>query len=150
VLDCSAGCHDKATPGSRTTIGGARNGLPGIGVTNSYGVTINVNVEVISVTPPVVAATVEITEEEEKPNTIGNNPKDKKGRINTDLPGGQAAADDIFGGLAEGEVTTDTETGAVTADNGVLSRPGADGRPRVDVPADVGPSGKHETIHFND
>jgi hypothetical protein len=42
------------------------------------------------------------------------------------------------------------ETGAVTADNGVLSRPGADGRPRVDVPADVGPSGKHETIHFND
>jgi len=84
------------------------------------------------------------------PQCIGNNPEEKNGRTNTDLPGGRKAAEKLFDELTGGESTRDPETGGLKGANDVRIRTGDDGRVRVDVPADVGPSGKHETIHFND
>ena len=81
--------------------------------------------------------------------TIGNNPRPAGGRINTDKEGGEAAAEEDFGELAE-EPITEQPDGTRVGANGVRIRTGGDGRPRVDIPADVGPSGSHETIHYND
>ena len=82
---------------------------------------------------------------------IGDNAEETSGRFNSDLPGGQEAAEKLFEELAEGNIKVDPETGKRTAENKVQIRPGTekDPRPRVDVPADVGNAGKHETIHFN-
>jgi hypothetical protein len=87
------------------------------------------------------------------PQCIGNNPRPKGKEDSTDLPGGLGAAQDLFDQLTGGQSTLDPETGTLIGDNKTQLRPqgsAEDPRPRVDVPANVGTSGKHETIHFND
>ena len=84
-------------------------------------------------------------------DTIGENRKPGSGnRVNTDLPGGKEAAQDVFDDFAEGDIDVDPKTGDAVAENDVRMRTGDDGRVRVDIPAGVGTAGVHETIHFND
>lgn len=80
--------------------------------------------------------------------TVGDKPRDSKGRRNTEKPGGNDAAESDFEEYAEGEITT-LPDGTRVAENGVRIRTGRDGRTRVDLPAGTGKSNKHETIHYN-
>jgi RHS repeat-associated protein len=80
---------------------------------------------------------------------VGNNPREAKGRTNTDLPGGQDAAKDTFGQLTQGQkVVTDPTTGHQVAADGTRLRLNPDGTARVDVPKSA-TRPKNETIHFN-
>lgn len=79
---------------------------------------------------------------------LGNNPVPASGnRINTDLPGGQTAARQLFDQLTGGNHVTHPQSGHLVGSNGHRLRLGGDGRWRVDVPARDGLL--HETIHFN-
>lgn len=79
--------------------------------------------------------------------TIGNNPRPSSGqRVNTDLPGGEAAAKAKFDELTGGTSRIDPETGHLVGENGVRLRfDEVDGRYRIDRPGSP-----PETIHFND
>jgi hypothetical protein len=82
-------------------------------------------------------------------DTVGDNPQPGSGnRINTDKPGGRAAAEEDFIEYGDGGIT-ELPDGSYVAGNGVRIRTGTDGRPRVDIPAGVGPASSHETIHYN-
>ena len=88
---------------------------------------------------------------EEGAHPIGNNEKPTRGGgVNTDLPGGEKAAEETFNDLAKGEVKHDPDTGGLKAENDVRLRRRSDGRMRVEVPAGAGTWPGHETIHFND
>lgn len=77
---------------------------------------------------------------------IGNNPQTASGRINTDMPGGDEAAEELFEQITKGQATTDPNTGHQVGPNGERLRTGKDGRKRIDIPARGG--NPHETIHF--
>jgi RHS repeat-associated protein len=80
---------------------------------------------------------------------VGNNPRDAKGRTNTDLPGGHEAAKDTFGKLTSGQdVAVDPKTGHQVAADGTRLRLNPDGTARVDVPSSQ-TNPKRETVHFN-
>ncbi len=80
---------------------------------------------------------------------VGNNPRDAKGRTNTDLPGGHEAAKDTFGKLTSGQdVAVDPKTGHQVAADGTRLRLNSDGTARVDVPSSQ-TNPKRETVHFN-
>ncbi|HSB45199.1 MAG TPA: hypothetical protein VLD60_09315, partial [Nitrospira sp.] len=81
---------------------------------------------------------------------VGNNPREAKGRTNTDLPGGHKAATDKFGELIKGQkVTVDPKTGHQVAADGTRLRLNPDGTARVDIPKSNNRP-KNETVHFND
>ena len=83
------------------------------------------------------------------PNYAGNNIVQGSGRVNSDLPGGQAEAGQKFGELTAGQGTSvDAKTGHTVADDGTRLRNNADGTARIDRPASV-TGGQHETVHFN-
>lgn len=71
-----------------------------------------------------------------------------KGHGKTDLGGGQQAADELFDKLTGGNHVVD-ENGHKVVPNGVRSRTGRDGRPRIDIPAPKSGNRGPETIHFN-
>ena len=73
------------------------------------------------------------------PNYAGNNIVQGSGRVNSDLPGGQAEAGQKFGELTAGQGTSvDAKTGHTVADDGTRLRNNADGTARIDRPASVG------------
>jgi RHS repeat-associated protein len=79
----------------------------------------------------------------------GNNIVQGSGRVNSDLPGGQAEAAQKFGELTAGQGTSvDARTGHTVADDGTRLRNNADGTARIDRPASV-TGDQHETVHFN-
>jgi len=75
----------------------------------------------------------------------GNN---NDGNGNTDLSGGEEAADNVFDDLTGGISVTD-DRGHRVGPNNVRRRTGRDGRPRVDIPAPSSGNRGPETIHFN-
>ena len=80
---------------------------------------------------------------------VGNNPREAKGRVNTDLPGGHDEAKATFGKQTEGQqVKTDSATGHQVSEDGTRLRLNPDGTARVDIPASA-TRPKHETVHFN-
>ena len=83
------------------------------------------------------------------PQNVGNNPRDTKGRTNTDLPGGHEAAKSTFDQRTQGQqVVVDPKTGHQVAADGTRLRLNPDGTARVDIPKNQN-NPKHETIHFN-
>lgn len=83
------------------------------------------------------------------PNYAGENVVEGSGnRVNSDLPGGQAAATQKFGELTKGQNTQTLPNGHVVSEDNTRLRMNPDGTARVDRPATV-TGGKHETIHFN-
>ena len=81
---------------------------------------------------------------------VGSNPREAKGRTNTDLAGGHKAATDKFGELTKGQKTVvDPKSGHRVAADGTRLRLNPDGTARVDVPKSTNRP-KHETVHFND
>jgi len=80
---------------------------------------------------------------------VGNNPREAKGRVNTDLPGGHDEAKATFGKQTEGQqVKPDSATGHQVSEDGTRLRLNPDGTARVDIPASA-TRPKHETVHFN-
>lgn len=76
---------------------------------------------------------------------IGNNPRQTRGRTNTDLPASDfpGTVEDLTGG----HVHDDPEgTGHMCCDNGVRIRPGDRDGPRIDIPQNG--QKPRETIHF--
>jgi len=81
---------------------------------------------------------------------VGANPREAKGRTNTDLPGGQKAAADKFEELTKGQkVVVDAKSGHRVAADGTRLRLNPDGTARVDIPKSSARP-KAETVHFND
>ncbi|MEM7089913.1 MAG: RHS repeat-associated core domain-containing protein [Pseudomonadota bacterium] len=85
-------------------------------------------------------------EEEGSDKWRGDNGNKQGDRYNTDLPGGKDAAEELFGELAEGEVT-ELSPDHLVAENGVRIRFTKSG-PRVDIPSSVSGNSFHETVHF--
>jgi len=81
---------------------------------------------------------------------VGQNPREAKGRTNTDLKGGHSAASEKFAEITKGQsVVVDPKSGHRVAADGTRLRLNPDGTARVDIPKS-GNRPKHETIHFND
>ena len=75
---------------------------------------------------------------------VGDNPRETKGRTNTDLPASKFP--ETVQDLTGGNISPDTTTGHLCCDNGVRIRPGDGSGPRIDIPANG--SKPRETIHF--
>ena len=85
----------------------------------------------------------------EKGELVGSNPREVKGRVNTDLPGGHDEATATFVKQTEGQqLKADSTTGHKISEDGTRLRLNPDGTARVDIPASS-TRAKHETIHFN-
>jgi hypothetical protein len=79
---------------------------------------------------------------------VGINPRESTGqRVNTELPGSRAEAEELFDRLTGGKSCVDPKTGHRVGSNGVRLRFKPDGSPRIDIPAHNGLP--PETIHFN-
>lgn len=74
--------------------------------------------------------------------------ENENGNGKTDLPGGEKARDDLFDELTGGKHIVDAN-GNKIGPNGIRTRTGQDGRPRIDIPAPASGTRGPETIHFN-
>ncbi len=147
-LQIIAGVGGDAGGGLVTATGiGVPAGVPVMAVSTAVGMD-GVGVAGTAADNLIVAASSTSTNRGEAP-LVGSNPRDAKGRTNTDLPGGHAEAKKTFDVLTQSQdVKTDPNTGHQVSPDGTRLRLNSDGTARVDIPAsDSRP--KRETVHFN-